>query len=824
MPRTAPSPRAARRSALIRRGLAAALLALAPAAFVPAFAEGPGDSLGPATSGEAMDDLFAMPIPTAPTPAKTAATSPAEPSGSGVMQAGFETDGVGGGIRQTAGTETPGTVAPPAFPAAGVGRPVDDLDSFFSPAAAAKAAEPKPAAPAKTAAADDAAPASEPSVTQRRPAAPRSAFSAADFGFGPATPAATPAVTPAAATMPADGAAGTIRPVSGTGDPFAAMADPFSPKAEASQAEAPQADGPALAGPEPTAVSAEAAVAADVPPAIAPASAADPFTPAPVPAPARPNPLAEPTDAELRLAEAARTPASRSTDVAPVPAPEMPEGFEEPNAEPTEEPNAEPTGEPVAHGPLVSTIGVGGVGPQHAELSATWRHSGPIRVGRVCTSVLTVSNAGPATAYGVTVTGDVSANMGLAAAEPSPEDGVDTPHPTWTFPTLEAGEQREIRLTYTPTAVGGGDDPAAANRLAAMVTSRLIARGAPVVTEPKLKVELEGPRDVLLGEPATQTILVSNPGTGHVDEVLIEALLPEGLEHRGGPKRLTMNIGALSAGETKPVRLGLLTSVGGVQTISVQVRGEGGLQAETAADIQVKSPQIDLSIDGPGLRYVNRTAAMTLTVSNPGDAATDNVRLGYRVPDGFEFLSADRSGTHDPAGRTVRWFLGRIEAGGSVTATVNLKAVAGGEQLHRAEVSASSRAKAGAEHLTRIEGTASLVLKIQDTDDPVEVGAETEFTVTVSNEGTAAAKTVGLACRVPEGTTVGAVRGPAAYRTEGNLILFDSLPELEPGAKEVYTLRLKGTTPGSKRFQTRLVSESISEPLIHEELTKFYAE
>ncbi len=472
-----------------------------------------------------------------------------------------------------------------------------------------------------------------------------------------------------------------------------------------------------------------------------------------------------------------------------------------------------------------------------------WRHAGAIRVGRVCVSTLTVSNAGPATAYGVTVTGDVSANMGLAAADPAPDGGpgaggVDTPNPTWTFPVLNAGEEQTIRLTYTPTAVGGGTgggtgdgtgdglnaDPATANRLAAMVTSRLIARGAPVVTEPKLTVELDGPREALLGEPATQTILVSNPGTGSVDEVLIEALLPDGLEHRGGPKKLTMNIGALSAGETKPVRLGLLTSAGGVQTITVRVRGEGGLEAATEAAVLVKSPQIELAIDGPGLRYVNRTAVMKLTVTNPGDAATDNVRLGYRIPEGFAFLATDASGTHAPAGRTVRWFLGRVEAGGSVTATVTLKATVGGEQVHRAEVSASSRAKASAERRTRIEGTASLVLKIQDSDDPVEVGSETEYTVTVSNEGTAPAKTVGLACRVPEGTATGVIRGPAAYRTEGRLILFDSLPELAPGAKKIYTLRIKGLTAGSKRFQTRLVSESISEPLIHEEITKFYAE
>ena len=794
--------------AALRGGLAALLLApLAAGPIAPA----QETSLGPATSLSDYENLFGAPDPVALKPlaaepvAKTSEqTKPApKPAAGAVTRAGFESAAdAGSGVVRTAGVAERTPAVPAAFPASGagtgagtgVGRPVADLDFFFKPRGAAIKAEAV------------SEPVSEPSVGARTAAAPPveagprasvSAFSAADFGFGPvAPPAAT--VVPAAATTEADGPSGKVKTVSGTDDPFADLADPFSPTpaSEQSASGVTTADATADGAARPTVTP-----VSDAPVSKAPAS--DPFRP-------RRNPLAapDPQPVPARVAEAAPAPAPVAQSVempAPVPAPER---------------SAAPR-------PLATMIPVGadgGVGPQAAALSVRWDHDGPIRVGRVCTSFLTVANAGPATAYGATVVGDVSANMGLAAADPAPENGVDTANPTWTFPALAAGEERRIRLTYTPVAVGSTDENGEPNRLAALVTSGLVARSVPLVTEPKLTVELEGARDVLLGEPANQTILVSNPGTGSVDEVLIEAVLPEGLEHRGGPKRLTMNIGALSAGETKPVRLGLLTSAGGVQTIAVTVRGDGGLEASTEANVVVKSPQIELAIDGPGLRYVNRTAVMRLTVTNPGDAATDNVRLGYRVPDGFAFLAADSSGTHDPAGRTVRWFLGRVEAGGSLTVNVNLKASAGGEQVHRAEVSASNRAKASARHVTRVEGTASLVLKIQDSDDPVEVGSETEYTVTVANEGTAPAKTVGLACRVPEGTESGAVRGPAAHRTEGRLILFDSLPELAPGAKKVYTLRIKGLTPGSKRFQTRLVSESISEPLIHEEITKFYAE
>ena len=443
------------------------------------------------------------------------------------------------------------------------------------------------------------------------------------------------------------------------------------------------------------------------------------------------------------------------------------------------------------------------LGPQTAAVSVRWVRRGPVRVGRACVAELVVANDGPGDARDLEIVGSIPAALNLTAAEPAPDRGLNSDRPVWTLPALAAGEERAIVVTYTPTTGGNA-------ALGAAVRTTLLAADAVTVTEPKLSVAVEGVSEALLGEPATQNIVVSNAGTGAVDEVLIEAVLPEGLEHRGGPKRLTMNVGALAAGESKPVRLALIASAGGVQTIVVKARGEGGLVADAEAAVNVKSPQIELAIAGPSLRYVNREATVALTVSNPGETAAENVRLGYRVPAGFAFLDADKSGTHDPAGRTVRWFLGRIEPGESLTAAVQLKATADGEQVHRAEVSASSRAKASAEHVTRVAGTASLVLTIDDSDDPVEVGAATTYTVTVKNEGTAPAKTVGLACRLPEGTDLGPVRGPAASRRETRLVLFDSLPELKPGKTAVYTIRVTGTTPGSKRFQTRLVSESIS--------------
>ena len=765
--------------------------------------------------------------------------------GGGVVRAGYvaPAGGPSGVVRTSAEVPVVGALVIGAPAALALGAPVADLDFLLAPKPAAPAAEPetsksetagtptlapkttvstphsvaKPAAPARPAPAVEAGPRPGKAVAQSdmnptdadpagptpvAPAAPEPtappAFSAADFGFGPAAPAA-----PAAPDAPKQD--GAVKTADATADP---AADPFA-VVPAAAAPDPEPEPAPVADPFAPNPLSDNPLAADEPPP-APTAATNPAVPAKAAGPAR-------------VADAARDGARPSINrIVPDAAIDDPAG---------EEIDAE---QPIADAPIGGPTGDGTTddfasaadfanaadGPQTAALGVRVLRTGPVRLGRPCTAELIVRNDGPADAAAVVVTAQIPAGLRLADAAPTPDRtarGNRTSRPSWVIPALAAGERRTLTLTLIPEAGG----PA---KLAAGVRGTVVAADPLVVTEPKIAVEIDGPDETLLGEPATQTIAVSNPGSGAIDEVILEVVLPDGLEHRGGPKRLTMNVGALAAGETKPVRLALVATAGGAQTIAVTARGEAGLSAAAARTVEVASPQIELAIAGPSLRYVNRDATIALTVTNPGDAATDNVRLGYRVPEGFAFLTADASGTHDPAGRTVRWFLGRVDAGASRTVTVDLKATAGGEQTHRAEVSASSRAKASAEHVTRIEGTASLVLTIEDSDDPVEVGSETVYTVTVANEGTAPAKTVGLACRLPEGCETGPVRGPAASRREGRLVLFDSLPDLAPGKRAVYTLRVKGTTAGSKRFQTRLVSDSISEPLIHEEITKFYAE
>ena len=94
----------------------------------------------------------------------------------------------------------------------------------------------------------------------------------------------------------------------------------------------------------------------------------------------------------------------------------------------------------------------------------------------------------------------------------------------------------------------------------------------------------------------------------------------------------------------------------------------------------------------------------------------------------------------------------------------------------------------------------------------------------MSNTGTKAAQLVGVSCELSAGVELVEVDGPTDHIAENGLLVFKSMPTLQAGQSVSYRVIVRGKLEGSHRFRDRLASESITEPLIFEELTKFYGE
>ncbi len=448
------------------------------------------------------------------------------------------------------------------------------------------------------------------------------------------------------------------------------------------------------------------------------------------------------------------------------------------------------------------------------SVSVEWVKQGGINVGQECACDLVVKNTGKVSARQVVVEAMFPVSVRLTHTDPEPAQVSD--HLEWSISELAAGEERTIHIKMIPSQRG---------ELATTASVRFTGTAANVfkVDEPLLKLAVEAPAEVVVGDPLVQTVTITNPGTGIAQNVKIQVTTPKGLEATRGD-RTQIEIGELNPGESRTVRLSFTAIAGGTQTLEVVAIADANLKQAAEATVNVIAPALKIAVEGPGLRYAGRDARYTLTITNEGRAATNNVRVTHRVPKGFKFVKADKGGTLDANNGSVNWFLGHLEPAQTAQLKLQLQAHEIGQFEHHVAVSAEHGVTAKADTTTKVEGSASLVMEVQDLDDPIEVGQETAYEVRISNTGSKAAQNVGLTFELPNGIELINVEAATKHLAKNGLILFNDLPELAPGKTALFRIHVKGIAEGNQRVRARLTSESIEQELISEELTKFYAE
>jgi uncharacterized repeat protein (TIGR01451 family) len=345
------------------------------------------------------------------------------------------------------------------------------------------------------------------------------------------------------------------------------------------------------------------------------------------------------------------------------------------------------------------------------------------------------------------------------------------------------------------------------------------------VREPKLVLKAGNPERIYLGDVATLSLTVSNPGDGPADHVRIVAQVPDGLEHSRG-KTFEQDLGCLAPGEHRTVQVVCLAKTSGLQNIDCTATADAGLNAHDVGKVEVVMPKLNIAVTGPKLRYLERHAKYDVVVTNPGTAPAHNVSVVQQLPQGFKFVAASSGGRHDGGARTVSWFVGDLQPGESREVDVELIPTAAGDQVQKIVASAARGLRAESEITTRVEGLSALLMELVDTDDPVEVGAETAYEIRVTNTGSKNETNLELVCSLPEKMEFRSARCAAGckYRVEGREVIFEPLPSLAPRADVVYRVVVRGIAPGDLRFRARIRADGLTEPVLREESTKVYGD
>jgi hypothetical protein len=147
-----------------------------------------------------------------------------------------------------------------------------------------------------------------------------------------------------------------------------------------------------------------------------------------------------------------------------------------------------------------------------------------------------------------------------------------------------------------------------------------------------------------------------------------------------------------------------------------------------------------------------------------------------------------------------------------------------GEHRHKAVAQAARGLKTDTEYMTRVEGLSAILLEVVDTEDPIEVGADTAYEIRITNTGSKTETDIKVVATMPPQMAFKGVQGPCKAHEDGKQIVFDPLPKLAPRADAIFRVNVKGLQPGDVRFKVQVTSTNLVEPVIEMEATRIYAD
>ncbi len=383
----------------------------------------------------------------------------------------------------------------------------------------------------------------------------------------------------------------------------------------------------------------------------------------------------------------------------------------------------------------------------------------------------------------------------------------------WTVGELGPKESKTIQVRGTATGAG-------TNVHCGVVSYKRPYCAVVNVVDPKLDLAKTSPGEVLLGDDITLKMVVKNVGTGTAKNVKIVDNLPEGLATVDGQSTLTFAVGDLKAGEAREVTAVVRAAKTGTFVNTANATALGDRKASAKATTIVRQPVLTLAKTGTKQQYINRHAEYKLTVTNTGDAVAKNTVITDPLPAGATFVSASDNG--QLKGGVITWALGDLAPEASKTVTLVVSSSQPATLLNTAEATAHRAKPATANAQTVYVGIPAILLEVVDVEDPVEVGQTETYTITVTNQGTAADSNVKVVCTLEDTQEYVSSAGPAEAKVDGKTITFAPIATLAPKAQVSLRVVVKAVKEGDVRFRASLSSDHLKRPVVETEATTQY--
>ena len=453
-------------------------------------------------------------------------------------------------------------------------------------------------------------------------------------------------------------------------------------------------------------------------------------------------------------------------------------------------------------------------GAQNPSMEIQKRAPNEVQVGVPATFTVLVRNVGNASAFDVQVVDAVPKGARLVRTNPqAQQNGANGL--TWKLGEMAAGAEQTITIELVPETEGEIGSVASVN-FAAQASVRTIS------TQPKLVVKQLLEPTVLGGDSIKIMIEVANQGTGTARNVRLEEDVPQNMRHAPGAQVLGLPVGDLAPGESQKYSIDLTAVSAGKVSNLLRAIADNATSNESAASIEVVSPKLQIALDGPKLRYLERQATYTASITNTGTAIATNVDLILYLPSGLQFNSAENRGEYIPNQHAVMWQLAELAAGQTASTKVTLLPVEEGDFVLRTQSTADSVRAEAIEKPVRVEGQSELAFSIEDDNDPIETDGKTTYMIKIVNTGTRIDQEVQLQIDLPDGAVVEQVDAPGSYQVNQRVIQFAPIAQMKSKEQQIIRVAIRHTREGTHVLRAQLKSKLRPGAVIKEESTQVY--
>jgi len=423
-----------------------------------------------------------------------------------------------------------------------------------------------------------------------------------------------------------------------------------------------------------------------------------------------------------------------------------------------------------------------------------------------------ITNLTDADLQNVMVMMNSSSNLSVSDSEPAGVSSDGTM--SWAMGDIGAGQTKIISLS------GSAEDVGIASDCITVSYNNFLCATLNVV-EPALALTKTATAETLKCDMIVLRYMVKNSGSGAATNVVIKDTLPSGMSMSNGSKTVNIPVGTLAAGESKAFEVRAQASTTGEFESPAMATADGGLEADAdATTTVVTAPKLAVGVECSESQFLGRNFTYNYSIENTGDGVANMTTASATIPSGTTVVRASNGGR--VVGSNVVWDFGALNADASKSFSMTVAASTIGRYSSTVSGNASCADSVADGCTTEVKGIPAILLEVVDITDPVEVGQETTYVITVTNQGTAADSGIQIIGTLPAEQSFVSANGATTGSASGKTVTFAPSGSLAPGAQISWRITIRASAQADSRFRVEMTSDRLTSPVIETEATNLY--